>query len=216
MCTAISFSDISRKQAQNCLYYYAYFQNHNKRLTMRPSYPLLALMLASAFPSMALANDFSGVWTGWQCPPGQSPQSGKCANLVLELHQKQERVCGSHIFATAGATQIDEGNAPSIIGTVGSDGAASAVVESNGMRQPVQANVELSLVKGKLQWKRLDQPGGNSLLPQSMQLTRSRHGTLFTPTFEQQLKAVCATVNVAPATQASPAPVPAPQQTPSR
>lgn len=185
---------------------------------MRLSHSLLALMLASAFPSMALANDFSGVWTGWQCPPGQSPQSGKCANLVLELHQRQERICGSHIFATAGATQIDEGNAPSITGTVGSNGIATVIVASNGMRLLVQANVELSLVKGKMQWKRLDQHGGTYLLPQSMHLTRSRHGTLFTPTFEHQLKAVCSTVNAAPATQASPAPmpVPAPQQMPSR
>jgi hypothetical protein len=157
------------------------------------------LILASLHPvSLAFANDFSGVWTGWQCPPGQSPQSGRCANLVLELHQRQDRVCGSHIFATAGATHIDEGNAPSITGSIGGNGIASVVVESTGLRQPVQASVELSLVKGKLQWKRLDQPGGTYILPQTMHLTRSKHGTLFTPTFEHQLKAVCSTVSGMP------------------
>lgn len=177
---------------------------------MRPFSSLLLITLFSA--STAWANDFSGVWTGWQCPPGQTPQSGKCANLVLELHQRQERVCGSHIFATAGAMHIDEGNAPSIIGSVGGNGTASVVVESTGLRQPVQANIELSLVKGKLQWKRLDQPGGAYLLPQSMHLTRSKHGTLFTPTFEQQLRTVCSTVVTTPASQAAPAG----QQGPSR
>lgn len=170
---------------------------------MRISYSLVLLAFSA---SSAFAEDFSGVWTGWQCPPGQAPQSGKCANLVLELHHKQDRVCGSHIFATAGAGHIDEGNAPSITGTVGANGVASIVVESNGMRNPVQANVELSLIKGKLQWKRLDGPSGNYLMPQSMHLARSKHGTLFTPTFEQQLKAVCATVSTAPA--ARPAPMP--------
>lgn len=181
-------------------------------MTVRISHSLVLLMLST---SSVFANDFSGVWTGWQCPSGQSPQSGKCANLVLELHQRQDRVCGSHIFATAGATHIDEGNAPSITGAVGANAIASVVVESNGLRNPVQANVELSLVKGALQWKRLDEPGGQYLLPQSMQLTRSKHGTLFTPTFEQQLKAVCSTVNFRPATQ--PAPMPAsPSQPPIR
>lgn len=175
-------------------------------MTMRLS---IILILASLHPvSLAFANDFSGVWTGWQCPPGQSPQSGRCANLVLELHQRQDRVCGSHIFATAGATHIDEGNAPSITGSIGGNGIASVVVESTGLRQPVQATVELSLVKGKLQWKRLDQPGASNMLPQSMHLTRSKHGTLFTPTFEQQLKAVCSTVSGVPVTS--------PQQSPSR
>jgi hypothetical protein len=178
-------------------------QTGGKSMAMRVFYSLAVWALSA---STAFAQEFSGVWTGWQCPAGQSPQSGKCANLVLELHQRQDRVCGAHIFATAGATQIDEGNAPSITGTVNASRVASVVVESNGLRNPVQANVELSIEKDKLQWKRLDGPGGHYLLPQSMQLARSRHGTLFTPTFEQQLKAVCSTVNVAPA---QPAPVPA-------
>lgn len=172
-------------------------------MAMRVLYSLAVGMLSV---SAAFAQEFSGVWTGWQCPSGQSPQSGKCANLVLELHQRQDRICGAHIFATAGATQIDEGNAPSITGTVSANRVASVVVESNGLRNPVQANVELSLEKDKLQWKRLDSPGGQYLLPQSMQLVRSKHGTLFTPTFEQQLKAVCSTVNFAPA-QTAPLPV---------
>ncbi len=179
---------------------------------MRPPYLLAMLMLSTP---MAWADDFSGVWTGWQCPSGQTPQSGKCANLVLELHQRQDRVCGAHIFATAGATQIDEGNAPSITGTVGADGIASVVVESNGLRTPVQANVELSLVKGRLQWKRLDEPGTGYLLPRSMNLARSKHGTLFTPTFEQQLKAVCSTVTIAPPAQV-PSAAPAARQVPPR
>jgi hypothetical protein len=168
---------------------------------MRLSIVLIAACLSPA--SLAFADDFSGVWTGWQCPAGQAPQSGKCANLVLELHQRQDRVCGSHIFATAGATHIDEGNAPSITGNIGANGIASVVVESTGLRQPVQASVELSLVKGKLQWKRLDGPGGTYMLPQSMHLARSKHGTLFTPTFEHQLKAVCSTVSGTPAAPAA-------------
>lgn len=176
---------------------------------MRVFYSLVVLMLSA---SAAWANDFSGVWTGWQCPPGQTPQSGKCANLVLELHQRQDRVCGAHIYATAGASHIDEGNAPSITGAVGPDGIASVVVASNGLRNPMQANVALSLVKGKLEWKRLNEPGDGYMMPMSMQLTRSKHGTLFTPTFEQQLKAVCSTVNFAPAAAPSAAPASAPAQ----
>lgn len=172
---------------------------------------LLAILMLSV--STAFAEDFSGVWTGWQCPAGQAPQSGRCANLVLELHQKQDRLCGAHIYATAGATQIDEGNAPSITGTVGANGIASVIVESNGLRNPVQAAVELSVAKGNLLWKRLDEPGGTYLMPQSMQLTRSKHGTLFTPTFEQQLRAVCSSVNLR---QAPAQPMPAPKLPPAR
>jgi hypothetical protein len=109
------------------------------------------------------------------------------------------------MFATAGATQIDEGSAPSVTGMI-ANGVASVIVESSSMKEPVQAKAELSLVKGKLFWKRLENPGGTYLLPQSMHLTRSKHGTLFTPTFEQQLRAVCSSMMNAPAAASSGAP----------
>lgn len=174
---------------------------------MRPPAFLLLLMLAP-YSLAADSQDFAGVWTGWQCPSGLQPQSGKCANFVLELHQKQERLCGSHMFATAGATQVDEGSAPSITGMI-ANGTASIIVESSGRKEPVQAKAELSIVKGKLFWKRLENPGGAYLLPQSMHLNRSRHGTLFTPTFEQQLKAVCSSMMNVPAAASSGTPPPA-------
>ena len=173
--------------------------------------PLILLLLTAASATTVSANEsnFGGVWTGWDCPRGASPNSGKCANLVLELHQKQDKLCGSHMFATAGATQIDEGGAPSITGTAHSE-SANVTAESivKGAQAPIKA--ELRLVNGRLEWKRTDDAGSGSLLPQAMKLTRSKHATLFHPVFEQQLKAVCSTIlNAnANATPAAPRPMP--------
>lgn len=177
-------------------------------MNMRRSTALLLLMLAPYSLAASEDHDFSGAWTGWQCPSGLTSQSGKCANFVLEIFQRQNQLCGSHVYATAGAQQIDEGGAPSITGTV-TDGVASVTLDS-GVVPPSQIKAEMRIANGKLQWKRLDSPEGNYLLPLSAQLIRSKHDTLFHPFFAQRLKAVCSTVGLnAPAMNPA-APLPAP------
>ena len=137
--------------------------------------------------------DFNGAWTAWLCPSGSRYDPNKCSNFVLELFQKQDRLCGAHLFATAGARQLDEGTAPSLAGTI-VDGIATVVVTSGRAAPSIQVQVTLKIVKGVLQWQRLDKPAGDYLLPLSVQLTRSRHATLFSTVFEQKLKAACSTV----------------------
>lgn len=177
-------------------------------MTMRLYAALLTLLLTPYTLAASDDKDFSGAWTGWQCPAGVTSQSGKCANFVLEIFQKENQICGSHVYATAGAQQIDEGGAPSISGTV-TDGVASVMVES-GKAPPIQIQAELSLSGGKLRWKRLDSPEGNYLLPLSAQLTRSKHGTLLHPFFEQRLKAVCANAGTKVPASNPPSPASAP------
>ena len=169
---------------------------------------LLALCLSSpAALAEAGAGDLGGVWTGWQCPAGVRLDPGKCANFVLELFQKDGKLCGTHVYATAGASQMDEGGEmPSLIGEV-ADGAAAVTVQSG--RSPARIRAELKLANGRLQWRRLEGEG-DFLLPPAMQLTRSRHKSLRTPVLERQLRTAwfpifsMTSVSADPAPQANP------------
>jgi hypothetical protein len=154
-------------------------------------YTFIALLMLAPFtPALAGDSDFSGAWVAWLCPSGVQRDSGKCSNFVLELHQKDNKLCGAHFFSTAGAERIDEGMAPSLTGDV-ADGVANVIAVSTRAARPVRVRVEMKKVNGALQWLRLETPAGDYLLPQSSRLTRSKSKTLFAPIFEQELKAAC-------------------------
>lgn len=154
-------------------------------------YTFIALLTLAPFtPALADDSDFSGAWVAWLCPSGVQRDSGMCSNFVLELHQKDNRLCGAHFFSTAGAERIDEGMAPSLTGDV-AGGVANVVAVSTRAARPVRVRVEMKKVNGALQWLRLETPAGDYLLPHSSRLTRSKSKTLFAPIFEQELKAAC-------------------------
>ncbi len=172
--------------------------------------PFLALLSLLLVPySQAHAGtdtgDFTGAWTAWLCPSGTRNDPTKCSNFVLELFQKQDKLCGAHVFATAGAGQLDEGAAPSLAGTI-ADGTATVVVVSGRAVPTVRIPVTLKIAKGVLQWQRIESPDGDYLLPLSVQLTRSRHATLFSTVFEQKLKAACSAVTNAAIDRDTPQP----------
>jgi hypothetical protein len=155
--------------------------------TMR--FPVHAVLLL--IPALAAAEaDFNGAWVASLCPKDVPRESGQCSNFVLELHQKGDMLCGAHFFATAGAARVDEGAAPSLIGTV-ANGVASAEVVSGRASPPVRVQVEMKMANGVLQWQRLENPQGDFLMPLSARLSRSRSRTLFAPVFEQELRAAC-------------------------
>jgi hypothetical protein len=160
---------------------------------------LFALLMF--LPAWAAAEDFSGAWTASVCPPGAQNDSGRCSDFVLELMQKDDKLCGAHVFATAGAARMDEGAAPSLTGKA-ADGAATATVTSG--RAPIRVQVELTMANGQLQWKRLENPKGDYLLPLSAQMTRSKRKTLMAPLFEQELRAACSSVFTMAAERAVP------------
>ncbi|HJV74506.1 MAG TPA: hypothetical protein VJ654_09815 [Noviherbaspirillum sp.] len=161
------------------------------RLFTRP-FAFVALLLPYPFQASAAAADadFSGAWVAWLCPGETRRESGLCSNFVLELHQQENRLCGAHFFATAGAARVDEGGAPSLTGDI-VNGIANIVVVSGRSTPPVRVRVEMKKVKGMLQWQRLDSPRGDYLMPLSTRLTKSRSKTLFAPVFEQELRAAC-------------------------
>lgn len=161
--------------------------------TMRAAILAAILLAPASLPAMAQGTDFSGAWVAWLCPNGVTRDSGKCSNFVLELHQREGRLCGAHFYATAGAARVDEGAAPSITGDI-EEGTASVVTVSGRAVPPVRVRAEMKMVNGALQWKRLENPSGDYLLPMSTRLTRSRSKTLFAPVFEHELKAACLSV----------------------
>lgn len=183
---------------------------------------LIALSLLVSLPPASAADDFSGAWVAWLCPNGVQRDSGKCSNFVLELHQKDDQLCGAHFFSTAGAERIDEGMAPSVLGEISND-VATMVAMSTRATPAVKVKVELKKSNGMLSWIRLENPSGDYLLPQATRMSKSKSKTLFAPVFEQELKAACASAFVmadeaaakrtqaaqearAPASAASPAP----------
>lgn len=139
----------------------------------------------------AAEEDLSGVWVASLCPPDVQRDSGKCSSFVLELHQQGGKLCGSHLFSTAGAERIDEGAAPSLTGDI-SDAAARITVVSG--RSPVRVPAELKKAGNTLQWTRLENPKGDYLLPPSARLAKSKKKTMFAPMLEQELKAACSSV----------------------
>jgi len=151
----------------------------------------LALLLALPLAPASAAEDFSGAWVAWLCPQGMQRETGKCSNFVLELHQKEDQLCGAHFFSTAGAERIDEGMAPSITGEI-ANGTASIIAVSTRTATPVRVRVEMKRTASGLQWQRMENPAGDFLLPQSTRLTKSKSKTLFAPVFEHELKAACA------------------------
>jgi hypothetical protein len=168
---------------------------------------LVALLFAVFAAHGADENPFSGAWVGWICPAGAQADPMRCSNLVLQLQQKDGKVCGAHVFATAGAAQLDEGAAPSLTGSV-ANGVAAVTVESARTSPPVKIRVEMQMARGGLQWRRLDSPEGDYLLPLSARLSKSKYGSLLHPVFAQKLDASCAAIFSAPPRQAAaPAPV---------
>lgn len=176
----------------------------------------LSILILSCVPLAAFAeSEFSGVWTAVVCPSGIKNAPGKCSHFVLELFQKHDKLCGSHVYATPDADQMDEGAGPSLTGTIAGNIATVSVLSG---RSPSTAGItaELKMVNGRLRWHRLDHPGRNDLLPTSAQFTRSRAKTLLNPVFAQQLSAACSMISNKPAapspTPENAAPVPERQQ----
>jgi hypothetical protein len=184
-------------------------------IAMRLHSLLPLLLFAPLAPAFAV-DDFSGAWVAWICPNGVQRDSGKCSNFVLELHQKDDQLCGAHFFSTAGAERIDEGMAPSVLGEISND-VATVVAMSTRTNPPVKVRVEMKKSSGMLHWIRMEHPAGDYLLPKATRLSKSRSKTLFAPVFEQELKAACSSAFVmaeeaakkrreAPASAAAPAP----------
>lgn len=170
---------------------------------------LLPLFLLAPLASVSAADDFSGAWVSWICPDGAQRDSGKCSNFVLELHQKDDRLCGAHFFSTAGAERIDEGMAPSVLGDIAND-AATVVMISTRTNPPVKVRVEMKKSNGMLHWIRLEHPAGDFLLPKAARMSKVKSKTLFAPVFEQELKAACASAFVMAAEEAAKKPREAP------
>jgi len=174
---------------------------------------LLFALVILAMP-LAYANGFAGVWTAAVCPQGLKAEAGKCSQFVLELFEKKNKLCGSHLFATPSASLMDEGATPSVSGNVEDEAAVVSVLSSRS-KVPGGVQAELKLSRGMLLWKRLDKPGRDELLPATAQFTRSRHKTLMAPVFAQQLAAACSQVDIPPSPHPQPEHKPA-NEPPSR
>jgi hypothetical protein len=152
---------------------------------------LIALLPAITISQVAMAASeaLSGTWVGWICPQADQANAVRCSSFSLHLLQKGLRLCGSHLYATAGARQIDEGGLPSLLAALEGD-KATGTVESGRSSLTVRIAVTLSLADGALQWQRLANPAGDYLLPDTLRMTRSRQSGL-RPRSEQQLSAAC-------------------------
>jgi hypothetical protein len=61
---------------------------------------------------------FEGSWSVWLCPTGVTQGADNCAQFELYLYESNGELCGAHAFASAEASRVDEGSAPSIVGKV--------------------------------------------------------------------------------------------------
>ena len=137
---------------------------------------------------------FAGAWTAWMCPAGVAHIPEKCANFAIFLYQKEGQLCGAHTFATANATRLDEGEAPSIIGKL--EGLeADVTAQSSRSDPPARMRVQMSLSKNRLLWKMVgmepSQGGtGEYLIPEDVWLSRTFE-RVFSKDFAVDLKTAC-------------------------
>jgi hypothetical protein len=155
-----------------------------------PALLLLACLCLNPVAAFAAENDWNGSWTGYACPKGVATDPARCSSFFLRLHSRNAKVCGSHVFATAGAKQMDEGGTPSVLAQLEGN-TASGKVESLRTSPPTSIVVTLHLDNGELRWQRNDNPAGDYLLPRNLVLTRSRQGSMLSAMFEQRLSASC-------------------------
>jgi uncharacterized protein YecT (DUF1311 family) len=137
---------------------------------------------------------FAGGWTAWMCPPRVEPDPEKCANLGIYLYERHGQLCGAHTFATANATRLDEGGAPSILGKLNGP-QAEVIVESGRSEPPVHLRVQISFAKEQLHWKIVGaEPShggsGEYLVPEDVWLRRDDE-PVFSKEFAAELKAAC-------------------------
>lgn len=154
--------------------------------------PLLLSLLAplTTFAASAFPGPFTGAWTGHVCPLAGMNDLSRCSSFFLQLYQKNGRLCGTHLFATAGAKQMDEGGTPSILAQL-EDRSARGEVESTRASPAMRIPVTLLVEAGELRWQRTENPPGDYLLPRSITLTRSQKGSMLSASFEQRLAASC-------------------------
>ncbi len=153
---------------------------------------VLALACLGLFPLVQAAqSDWDGAWTGYVCPQGSAVNPARCASLYLRLYSRNARVCGSHVFASAGAREMDEGGTPSIIASV-QDKLARGTVQSIRATPALSIQLSMQLEDQALRWQLGGNPDGDYLLPRSLALTRSKQGGMLSPMFEQRLAASCA------------------------
>jgi hypothetical protein len=169
---------------------------------------LLALACLGLCPLMAVAqDDWDGAWTGYVCPPGSAVNPARCASLYLRLYSRNARVCGSHVFATAGAKEMDEGGTPSIVASV-EHKLARGTVQSTRASPALSIPLSMQLDGQALRWQLGGNPDGDYLLPRNLALTRSKQGGMLSPMFEQRLSASCAAYLDMPANNSGPTPSP--------
>ena len=140
------------------------------------------LLLASA--SVAAASDFSGEWEIALCDNGRGKP---CGSAHFSLLQYGTRICGDHMFYTAGAGRINEGFPGFVRGTV--EGETAILLVRSGRND--------ALVRGKairvgddLQWQTLEElepgdPVGDGLILEKGILKRESEEP------SKELRAIC-------------------------
>lgn len=166
--------------------------------------PLQVLACCLLGTSAYAADAMGGAWTGWVCPQGGGKDVARCSSFTLQLLARNNRVCGSHLFATAGAREMDEGELPSLFATVDAE-LATGTVESGRGSSPMRLPVKLSREGDELHWQLVETPVGDYLLPASIRMKRARQGGLH-PLAEQRLIAACAVFLDTPTDPVAPAP----------
>jgi hypothetical protein len=133
---------------------------------------------------------FQGGWAAWLCPRGVAHDPDKCSNFAVYLYAKDGKLCGAHTFASAGASRVDEGVAPSIVGTIVN---SSADIEiTSGRADPtITLHAQISHSQGRLHWRTLESKSGDYLIPTDAWLTRSKT-PVFSDEFAASLRSACA------------------------
>jgi hypothetical protein len=120
-------------------------------------------MLALVSVSGGAVSDFSGEWEITLCDNGKSKP---CGSAYFSLLQYGTRICGDHMFFTADAGRMNEGDPGSVIGVVESD---TAVLLVRSGRNGALVRGKATRVGKDLRWQTLEElepgePAGDGLI----------------------------------------------------
>ena len=144
----------------------------------------LIALLALASVSSGAVPDFSGEWEIALCYNGKDQP---CGSAHFSLLQYGTRICGDHMFYTAGAGRMNEGNPGSVRGTVEGD---TAVLLVRSGRNGALVRGKATRVGNDLRWKTLEklepgEPVGDGLILSEGILKREPKGP------STELQSVC-------------------------
>jgi hypothetical protein len=147
-------------------------------------------LIASSLAADPPPQSFEGTWEAYpSCPAGAPKNSDRCSYFAIALYERGGKLCGVHSFATPGGARMDDGDAPSIIGSM--SGPIAEIQVTSGRADPaVTIHAQITRSGSRLHWQSLEAKDGDYLIAHDVWMTRTSR-PMFSDALNARVKAAC-------------------------